>query len=267
MKQRPTQRSSGSAHLGRASGFAWMRGPLLAPEDAGGAAGGSSGGESTTPSAPQPGATTQGTSGTAPGGTSEKLLPQSQVNALVAAARREGREQAQREQQQQPRPQPAAAAPRHPVANKTVRDQISELREENRVMRERSRFEREASRLGMDDAVTDKLFSLARATNVAPDNFGTWLGETATQFGIKQAPATTTTAADTAATTPAAAAPGAPVRVDPLLANSGLVDIFNLTPAQLTALGPSGVRAEYEKILAVAQQQQGAPPRPKLPQR
>lgn len=59
--------SSGGAHIGAASGAGFgRRAPLLAPDDGGGGGGG--------------------------GG--EKMIPQSQVNALIGAARREEREKA-----------------------------------------------------------------------------------------------------------------------------------------------------------------------------
>ena len=63
------------------------------------------------------------------------------------------------------------------------------------------------------------------------------------------------------ASKPPAAAPSAPSKVDPLT-NAGLVDIWNLSDAQMMQLGPAGMRDHYEKILSHAQSASGAPRRP-----
>ncbi len=273
MKIKSTQRSStGAAHLGPGSGCAFRRGPLLAPEDAGGAAGGASGGEPpATPPAP-PAAPPTSAPGTAPGG-EEKHLPQSQVNALVAQARREGREQALREAQA---PQPPAAPPpsAKPETKKTVEEQIADLRADAREDRERARFERELVRFPqVNEALTNRLFRLARAEGVAAENFGTWIAEAVTQFGFQSAPAPATPPASSATpsapstTTPAAPPPAAPAAPSPhsLPTANGVVDLFNLTPAQLRELGPQGVRKNLEQLWAIGNQMSGAPERPKPP--
>lgn len=267
-----TKHGSGSAQLGPASGFAFVRGRLLAPEGDGGAAGGSTGGEAaTTASTTQPSTaatTTQGDSGTAPGGSGEKLLPQSQVNALVAAARREGKEQAQRDAQQVTQQQ---AKKPEPSKSSDPSDRLAALEAELAETRQRSVFDKHAARLGLSDDLSEDLFELSKSQR--PENVGEWLASKAERFNLKPAPApstasaaTTPTAAPSEPAKPPAAAPSAPSKVDPLT-GSGLVDIWNLSEAQLVQLGPAGVRAEFEKILGVARQQQGAPPRPKLPQR
>lgn len=275
-----TKHGSGSAQLGPASGFAFVRGRLLAPEGDGGAAGGSSGGEGSTTTTPtttpsQGASTTQGDSGTAPGGGSEKLLPQSQVNTLVANARREGREQALRESQQVTQQQAKKPDP----GPKSDADRLAALEAELADTKARSAFDKHAARLGVSDELAEDLFALSKAQR--PENVGEWLASKVERFGLKPAPATpaqgasaTTAAATSAASNtapsesakPPVAAPSAPSKVDPLT-GAGLVDIWNLSDAQLMQLGPAGLRAEFEKILAVARQQQGAPARPKLPGR
>lgn len=76
-----------------------------------------------------------------------------------------------------------------------------------------------------------------------------------------------TAAAPTATARPVmASSAGAPVKVD-MLTNAGVTDVMRLSPQQLDALGPGGVRAEYEKLISVSQQLSGAPPRPKINRR
>ncbi len=62
------------------------------------------------------------------------------------------------------------------------------------------------------------------------------------------------------------AAPAAP-SAHTLPTVGGAIDLFHLTGPQLNALGPRGVRGELEKMWAMAEQQNGAPARPKPPQR
>ncbi len=272
MKIKSTQRhSTGAAHLGPGSGFMFRRGPLLEEVDAGGASG-TANPEVTPPTQPATPAapTTTSDPGTAPGGGSEKLLPQSQVNALVAAARREGREQALRDGQQAP--QPPVSQPAKPETKQTVEEQIAELRAENREIRERARFEKEASRLQINDALSNKLFTLARAEGVTVEQFGEWLGETVTQLGIKPAPAPTAPASSATPSAPATPAPASPPPAAPaapsphsLPTANGVVDLFNLTPAQLRELGPQGVRKHLDQLWAIGNQMSGAPERPKPP--
>lgn len=59
-------------------------------------------------------------------------------------------------------------------------------------------------------------------------------------------------------------APSAPSKVDPMTSH-GLTDIFNLPESALQQLGPQGLRAEFEKILQVGRNMNGAPPLPKRP--
>jgi hypothetical protein len=263
----------GSAMIGPASGLGgWRRGPLLAPEDAAsGAAGGSSGGDGTsTPTNPPAGATTTTSeSGTAPGAGSEKMLPQSQVNALVAAARREGAEKAQRESQQS---QVTTQQPK-PSAPKSADDRLSALEAELEATKQRGAFDKHAAKLGIADDLAEDLFELAKTQR--PQDLGTWLATKAERFGAKPAPAASTSISTTASTTvtatekpvtPPPAAPGAPVKVDGLT-NAGITDIFRLSDTQISQLGPSGLRKEFEKIVELGHAQSGAPQRPKLPGR
>lgn len=262
-----TKHGSGSAALGPASGFAFVSGRLLAPENDGGAAGGASGGGTTT-TAPtttpsQAATTTQGESGTAPGGGSEKMLPQSQVNALIASARREGREAAQRELQQQVTTG-ALSTPKQTAAPKSESDRLAALEAELAETKQRSVFDKHAVRLGVPDDLAEDLFALSKVQR--PDNVGEWLEGKAARFGTKPAPTTPNQAAPVEQPKPPATAPSAPTKVDPLT-SGGLIDIWNLSDQQLNQLGPSGVRAAYEQALKIGQQQQGAPTRPRVPGR
>lgn len=85
----------------------------------------------------------------------------------------------------------------------------------------------------------------------------------------QQQPSTPAPAATPAPSEPAKPPPTAPTAPVPhaLPTSGGLVDIWNLTPAQLDQLGPYGVKAEFEKHKEAGARQMGAPPVPKLPSR
>lgn len=262
MKNQTTKRSIGAAHLGPGSGAMFgRRGPLLAPEDSGSAA--------AAPSAEAATTIAQDTTGTAPVVSSEKMLPQSQVNVLIASAKRDAREAALREQQT------GAQPPKKDVRTLSVRkgdsgDRLAALEAELAETKQRSVFDKHAARLGLSDDAAEDLFTLSKSQK--PTDVGEWLEAKAARFGIKPAPSSTQPTQTTHAAPgvdpvkPPAAAPAAPIKVDPLT-SAGVVDIFNLSEAQLHQLGPAGLRSAYEAILKLGQQQRGAPPRPKTAQR
>lgn len=270
------QRGVGAAHIGY-----WMpglRAPLLAPEGAGGGggapAGGTGGGspDTTTPTQTpaQPGGAPTTPAGTAPAG-NEQLLPQSRVNELVGRARQEGRESALREQQQGQQPRAGGNAGGEP-------SKASPLTEQDVV----NLFARERAftlaSTGTYQITPSQLTRMEEAYRAArPADVGAWSKAYAEDMGFKSiagAPAAggATTNTNNSSTPnagtqqPPASAPLSPSRVDPVTAG-GLVDIWNLSLEQVNQLGPDGIRAEHEKILAAANRKSGAPPLPKVLQK
>jgi hypothetical protein len=61
---------------------------------------------------------------------------------------------------------------------------------------------------------------------------------------------------------PRAVAPRAPSNPVHRVTSDGLYDIFNLTVAEIDAIGPQNLRTEFEKIISVARGRIGAPPVP-----
>jgi hypothetical protein len=105
-----------------------------------------------------------------------------------------------------------------------------------------------------------------------PSDVSIWWKETIEplKLGKPPAPPAVQPAAPAASATSAteapkpAAAPAAP-SAHTLPTANGVVDLFNLTPAQLQSLGPQGVRDNLEKLWAIGNQMSGAPARPKPP--
>ncbi len=167
----------------------------------------------------------------APVAEAAKVFTQEQVNAIAADARRAGR--AER------KPEPAKATPDHLLAK------ITELEQ-------RGAYTKRTAKLDLDDDQEATLFEVYKASPAAFDKMVALIGvKPATQVASVQAPVL-----------PAAAAPSAPARVGGLT-QGGITDLFTLDATALNALGPLGVRAAFEQILAIGQQMNGAPPMPK----
>lgn len=242
---------SGGAHA------RWLmfgaRGPLLAPEgdpSGGGATGAGSGAGN--------GGTTGGTP--TPG---ENALPktfsQEEVNRIAAAAREDGRKSATKAQQQQAAPQPAPNA-----GSEDERLSLRLLKAELDETKMRGAFDKRASKLGIDDDAAETLFALYKAQN--PTDPGEWFERTSKLFGLGSKttpPPQPPTGSPTEGAKPPLGAPRPPERVDPHT-SGGLLDIWNLPLDQVTKMGPAGLRAEFEKHLAIAAQSSGAPPLPKV---
>jgi len=262
MKNPTPRRSSGAAH--NAAWIPGLRRPLMAPEDAGGGAAASAAAPApaSTPAAPAPASSP----GTAPGG-SENMLPQSRVNELVGQARREGREAALREIG--PQPKPAAPAPVAPAADPAKPGALTEDAVISLMDRERAFTHASTGTYQLTAPQLQRMTQAFRAEK--PTDVAAWTRAYADDLGFKPiaaAPAaagtqTTPTSSTEAGRPPVAAAPSAPARVDPVTAG-GLVDIWNLPLEEINRLGPWGLRAEQEKILAAANQKAGAPPVPRV---
>ena len=280
-----TKHGPGAAHIRH-----WMfgaRGPLLNLEGGGNGAPAPTATPGVAPPAPQ------GDPATAPGAApAEKLLPQSQVNALIAEAKRDSeaktrakvvQEQKDAEAARAVEVKASAAAAAKPSGSASglsadeVQLMIARARAFERVTATAGLNERQVAR--MEEALaTSKPTDIAEWSRTYLEDMGIGsrqITTTTTAPGTAAPPVVVTPATSAAATTtvpatnatPPAAAPNAPtVPVSPTTSN-GLVDLFRLTSEQLDQLGPSGVREHFDKALAIGRQQGGALPRPKLPPR
>jgi hypothetical protein len=189
------------------------------------------------------------------------MLTQEQVNEIVE--RRLAEDRARRERQQ------PAATP----APKAEATSISPLTEEavlSLMARERT-FTLATSAYQVSPQQLTRMEAAFRAEK--PADVAAWTQSYIADMGFKQVtmqqPSTTTTPAPAVGSPEAAkpaAAPAAPVP-HVLPTSGGLTDIWNLTPTQLDQLGPAGVRAELQKHWEHGQRINGAPQRPKPPQR
>ena len=199
-----------------------------------------------TNSAPQVAASEPGT---APAET-VKVFTQEQVNRIAADAREQGRSSAAQQR-------PPAQKPAEKIAEPDLRAELDE-------MRLRSAFDKRAGKFDLDDKASDRLFNLFKTER--PEDPSAWMTETAALFGLKGHNVNTSNQSNPGASAtpvPPASAPSAPAKVD-AMTSSGLVDIFNLSADQVAQLGPSGLRTQFEKILSVGHQMQGAPQRPQM---
>lgn len=136
---------------------------------------------------------------------SEKLLPQSQVNALIAEARREGRESERKKLQTQT---PAAAPPVTTQATDPVAT-IAALQSRLDEMEMRTKYMPLAMRAGWDDEQTEDLFDLYKAQR--PQDLASWIQDKARKFGPSRAtPTQPTTQQQAASATPPATQPSNP---------------------------------------------------------
>lgn len=123
---------------------------------------------------------------TPPTSNGEKLLPQSEVNRLVANARREGYERAQKKPTAAPvatapSPTPAQAPPAAP-ADSVLLARIEE-------MELRGKFDRAAIKAGIDDEAADDWFDLFKAQR--PPDPAAWIADKQRKFGIGRSSTTT----------------------------------------------------------------------------
>jgi len=170
---------------------------------------------------------------------------------------------------------PAAAAPASraaaaPAAAATPEPSMSATEVQQLIARDRA-FTRVTATAGLSDRQVERMEAALRAEN--PADVSQWsrdyladmkLGQPATAATTSPATATpTATVAPTAQPAPAAA-PSAP-SAHALPTANGVVDLFNMTPAQHQSMGPQGVRETLEKLWAIGNQMSGAPVRPKPP--
>jgi hypothetical protein len=140
-------------------------------------------------------------SATPPTDSSEKLLPQSEVNRLIANARREGREAALKTAKPTPAPQPAQQAASIPAS---APDALAAMQSRLEEMELRLQFSPTAAKVGWDDTQSATMFDLFKAQR--PQDPTDWFSRMDQMFpgSRKQAtPSPVTPAIQTPATPPA----------------------------------------------------------------
>lgn len=260
-----TTHGPGAAHIGFSMFGA--RGPLRSGEDVSNGA--------AVPPAPPPSATPPAPGEPAPpapgAAASEKMLPQSQVSALIAAEKRDTEAKTRAKVLQEIKD--AEAAKVSPAKPKTeVSGTLSHADVQNIITRNRE-FDRAVITAGLSDRQISRM-SQAMAAD-APDNVAAWSAQYLEDMGITKAPAAAAapTPPASAATPPEpqratpAAAPSAPTSPVAPYTSGGLLDPLRLSAEQMDQLGIAGVREAHEKALTVGRQMNGAPPRPKVPAR
>lgn len=241
----------GAAHIGFSMFGA--RGPLREEEGAGGS--------SAAPVAPS--AAAQGEPAPAPGAPAEKLLPQSQVSTLIAEAKRETEAKTRARVLQEIEAAKAPAAPKP-----TAKPDGSMSAEDVQTLLSRDRaFTRATATANLNDRQMARMEAALKAEN--PSDVAAWSAAYIEDLGIvKQVtqPAAPAATAPTAEAPKPAAAPAAP-STHALPTAMGVPDLFSMTPAQHQALGPAKVRETLEQLWKIGNAMNGAPERPKPPQR
>lgn len=145
---------------------------------------------------------------TAPTGSNEKLLPQSQVNRLIAAARAEGRESALK--QAKPAPAPVAAPqPVTPSASPpSAGDALAAMQARLEEMELRLQYTPNAARVGWDDTQSATMFDLFKAQR--PQDASDWFSRMEQLFPGSRKQATATPPPQPTTPQPAAPAPAKP---------------------------------------------------------
>jgi hypothetical protein len=238
--------AEGNAAAGSAGGNSAAGGDAAAQggSAAGGAAGGSSSATGTGGQA----------SGQAGNGQGAKTFTQEEVNRIAATAREEGRKSASNkaaEGQDPKKDDKPPAGDKNPDVAALAQQAVTAALQAAGL----DPFSIAARQAGYSAAQVE----LARGAHDAakPPDLGKWLTEWPTQVGI-----TIKQGGGQAGPTAAASTGGAPRKVEDLRDEAGLVDVFSLTPEQVLAMGPTKIREEFEKTLAVARERSGAPPLP-----
>lgn len=174
----------------------------------------------------------------------EKMIPQSEVNALIGQRLAEDRKR---------REAPVQSKPADRVGDTDLRGELEE-------MKLRNAFDKRAAKLDISDGATERLFKLYKVDR--PDDPSVWFAETSKEFGLKGPSMNPTTPIQNMEPAkPAAVAPNAPSRVDQLT-SGGLVDIYSMSDEQFRAMTPAAIRQAHESNIAAATHRSGAPPVP-----
>lgn len=239
--------AQGNAAAGSAGGDSAAGGD--AAGQGGSAAGAAAGSSSSATSA---GGGTAG--GQAGSGQAARTFTQEEVNRIAATAREEGRKSASSkaaEGQESKKDDKANGSQQAPDVAALAAQAVTQALQAAGL----DPFSIAARQAGYTPAQVE-LARVAHDTAKPPD-LGKWLTEWPTQVGI-----TIKQGGGQAGPTAAASTGGAPRKVEDLRDEAGLVDVFSLTPEQVLAMGPTKVREEFEKTLAVARERSGAPPLP-----
>lgn len=203
-----------------------------------------------------------------------KVFTQEEVNRIAANAREDGRKSALKTPTATPAIATPAPAPQAPASEaEQERVTLKQLKERLDESEMRRAFDKRAAKRGLDEPIADELFEIFKVQR--PSDTDDWFEKKSALFGFKPPG---TPAAPTAATPPAPATPAAPVPVPATAPNApsgpvnpvatgGLIDLFQLSHTQLAQMGPSGVRAELDKIRAFSHQSSGLARMPKAPER
>ncbi len=249
-----TNSKSGPGSSGMDFSMFGARRPLRAPEDengSGGAAPALAPAPPVDPVSPAPAAV-------AP----EKTLTQTQVNALVAAEKRDTEAKTRAKVLQEiadkaaPPPKPAPKGDGSMSA-----EDVQTLLSRDRA------FTRATATAGLNDRQLTRMEQALKAD--APADVGAWSAAYIEDLGLAKAPPPPATAASPGTPAPVVIPPGAPnapAKVESITAQ-GLPNPWALTAAQIDELGPSGCRAMLEQLTTVGRARLGTPPVPKLPAR
>lgn len=178
-------------------------------------------------------------------------LTTAQLNARMAAARRDGQESAIR-----------SKAPATPSG----KPDVSALERQVEELKARQAFDRHTLGVVQDLAVADQLFKLYQVDK--PESPSEWVKSMSSMFGIKRAETASPIATQSKEPAAPAFAPADSTarRVD-VLSVGGVVDPGAITPEQRATMTPKDVRDMYEKAGAAARGRSGAPPRPNIGQK
>jgi hypothetical protein len=187
---------------------------------------------------------------------SEKLIPAEKVEGMIrerlARAKKSWAKQAEPKQEEPGKPEQESKS------EKLTRKEVHEMRIFDR------QFSRKARELGFDEDAADDLLGTVEADS--PEDWQAWL-ERKAQLFLKN-PAESEEKAEKVAEpkteTPALHVPvGSPHKVQ---SGSGeLLDLWQLSREERSALGPTKLREEFEKIVDAARRDSGAPPIPHHP--
>ena len=184
------------------------------------------------------------------------MLTQTQVNALMAAEKRDTEAKTRAKVLQEIADKAAPAPKVTPKADGSM----SAADVQTLLSRDRA-FTRATTSAGLSDRQLARME--AALTADAPADVAAWSAAYIEDLGI--AKTVIQPAAPTTAEAPKpAAAPGAP-STHTLPTANGVADLFNMTPTQHQAIGPAGVRKALEELWRIGNQMSGAPERPKAP--
>ncbi len=191
---------------------------------------------------------------------SDRVFTQADVDRIVKKRLGEGRVEPKVETK-------AAEIDPDKLSKKDLKNELDSMRAELARDRARLSFEKSAQKLGVPDDALDDLFDLHDRQK--PEDTKTWLESKQGKLWMKAQPApeTPTQTTQLAEAIKAPAAASAAVGGSGLPTSNGLTDIFNLHSDQLARMSPGDMRTEFEKILKVGNQFNGAPQQPRPPQR